>query len=96
MNRQKFAELTSGLGALVLGIGLGALLSSWLGGASVPMAAARLFAHAFGMWDVHRLEARSAIHHPRWVVALYVLCWVLLLGVALLPLWGRIAGVIPA
>ena len=29
MTRRKFAELTSGVGALVLGIGLGALVPQW-------------------------------------------------------------------
>ena len=31
MNRLKLAELTSGAGALVLGVGLGALFPQWFG-----------------------------------------------------------------
>ena len=58
MNRRKLAELTSGLGALVLGIGLGALGAPWIGRAAAPIAAVGLVAHAFGMWDGHRQDAR--------------------------------------
>ncbi len=32
MNRMKLAELTSGVGALVLGIGIGSLFPEWFGG----------------------------------------------------------------
>ena len=85
MNRRKLAELTSGLGALVLGIGLGALGAPWIGRAAAPIAAVGLVAHAFGMWDGHRQDARGHLDSPPWVRVLYWLCW-LLLAAALLPL----------
>ena len=59
MTRLKLAELTSGVGGLVLGIGLGALFSTWIAPAAGFVTLAGLLTHAFGMWDKHRLEART-------------------------------------
>ena len=92
MNRRKLAELTSSLGALVLGIGLGAMFAPWITGTGVTIAAVGVIAHAFGMWDGHRQDTRSHIHNPAWVVALYVLCWVLLAAVLLALLLNRRAA----
>jgi hypothetical protein len=78
MHRQKLAELTSGVGALVLGIGLGALLGRWLETAAAPMTAVGLFLHAFGMWDKHRLELAQGAERSTVVVVLYWFCWLLL------------------
>jgi hypothetical protein len=82
MNRLKLAELTSGVGALVLGVGLGALLPGWFGAAAGLITVTGLSLHAFGMWDKHRLETVGQAENPLWVVALYWVCW-LLLGVVL-------------
>jgi hypothetical protein len=89
MTRLKLAELTSGVGALVLGIGLGAWLSRWLAPAAALIVLAGVVAHSFGMWDKHRLEARaSAEATDVLVVTLYWVCWVLLAGVvAVLLVW---------
>jgi hypothetical protein len=81
MTRMKFAELTSGLGALVLGVGLGALFPHWFSPSAGLIVLAGAVAHAFGMWDKHRLEAQRADGTGRWVVALYWTCWLLLAGV---------------
>ena len=82
MNRTKLAELTSGAGALVLGVGLGALFPRWFGPAAAVITIVGLSLHAFGMWDKHRLEATtSQAENPLWVVALYWVCWLLLAGV---------------
>lgn len=80
MTRLKLAELTSGVGALVLGVGLGALLATWVGPAAGVVTLAGVFVHAFGMWDKHRLEADSA-SGGSFVVALYWVCWLLLAAV---------------
>ena len=89
MNRRKIADLTSGVGALVLGVGLGALFADWIASAAWLIAASGLLMHAFGMWDKHRLE--SADHaDARWIVAMYWLCWVLLAAVfVVLLFWTR-------
>ena len=90
MNRLKLAELTSGVGALVLGVGLGALFPHWFGSRDGLIAFAGLSLHAFGMWDKHRLEAGSEVGDPQWAVALYWVCWLLLAVVlALLLFWKR-------
>ena len=90
MSRMKLAELTSVVGALVLGVGLGALFPRSFASAAGLIAFAGLFLHAFGMWDKHRLEAVGHAQSPVWVVALYWVCWLLLAAVvALLFFWRR-------
>ncbi len=90
MNRMKSAELTSGIGALVLGIGLGALFPQWFGPAARFITLAGLTVHAFGMWDKHRAETADAAGVSGWIVLLYWTCWVLLAALlALLLLWRR-------
>ena len=88
MTRLRIAELTSGVGALVLGIGLGAWLSRWFTPAAGLIIVVGLTMHAFGMWEKHRLESVAHAESPRWVVALYWLCWFLLAVVfAALAFW---------
>lgn len=90
MNRLKLAELTSASGALVLGVGLGILASRWTGSLAVPITLVGVSMHAFGMWDKHRLDAQRGDLNPAWVVALYWVCWVLLLALlVLLPFRSR-------
>jgi MFS family permease len=90
MTRLKFAELTSTSGALVLGVGLGALLGGSIGPMAGPITGAGIAVHAFGMWDKHRLDAQGGVRSPTWIVALYWVCWLLLAAlVALLLLRSR-------
>ena len=90
MNRLKLAELTSGVGALVLGVGLGSLFPHWFGSTGGLIAFAGLSLHAFGMWDKHRSEAVGPAENPPWVLALYWVCWLFLaLVVAMLLFWNR-------
>jgi uncharacterized membrane protein YebE (DUF533 family) len=81
MTRLKLAELTSGIGALVLGIGLGAFLATWIAQVAGVIAFAGLLAHAFGMWNKHRLEAQASTDGGPFVTALYWVCWLMLAGV---------------
>jgi hypothetical protein len=71
MTRLKLAELTSGVGALVLGVGLGALVPCWFSPAAGLITLAGLILHGFGMWDTHRVEAVRDVENSAWVVALY-------------------------
>lgn len=81
MNRLKLAELTSGVGALVLGVGLGALFPRWFSPVAGLITIAGLSLHAFGMWDKHRLETAAEMENPWWMVIPYWVCWLLLAGV---------------
>ena len=81
MTRVKLAELTSGVGALVLGIGLGALFATWIGPTAGFVTLAGLAVHAFGMWDKHRIEKRTEADADRLVLTLYWVCWLMLGGV---------------
>ena len=60
MTRLKVAELTSGVGALVLGVGLGALFPQWFAPAAGVIALAGVVAHAFGMWGKAPVEGSGA------------------------------------
>ena len=84
MTRLKRAELTSGVGALVLGVGMGALVPHWFASTAGFIVLAGAVVHAFGMWDKHRLEAQTHAESGPWVVALYWICWVLLAAVVVL------------
>ena len=84
MTRLKLAELTSGIGALVLGVGLGALFSKWFAPAAGFIAFAGVAAHGFGMWDKHRLETQAHAESAPWIVALYWVCWLQLAVVGVL------------
>ena len=81
MTRVKLAELTSGVGALVLGTGLGALFATWIGPAAGFVTLAGLAVHAFGMWDKHQTEKRTEVDAGRLVRAVYSVCWLMLGGV---------------
>ena len=78
MTRLKVAELTSGVGALVLGLGLGSSFPHWLGPVAGLITVVGLCMHAFGMWDKHRIERHEHDRDPAWVLVLYWVCWVLL------------------
>ena len=89
MTRLKVAELTSGVGALVLGVGLGALFPQWFAPAAGVIALAGVITHAFGMWDKHRLEGKVSAPSEPWVNTLYWICWLLLAVVVAFVIVGR-------
>jgi len=80
-SRLRFAELSLGLRAGVLGAGIGVLLAPWLGGLALPILGVGLLLHAWGMRDKHALEAGAA--QPAWASALYWACWLILGALAL-------------
>ena len=80
MTRLKVAELTSGVGALVLGVGIGALVPQWFSRSAGLIVIAGATTHAFGMWDKHHLEAQAHVDTGPVVVGLYWVCWLLLAG----------------
>jgi hypothetical protein len=80
VTRLELAELTSGIGALVLGVGLGAFFADWFAGGAGLIVLAGGAAHAFGMWDRHRLERHAGSAGQGWAAGLYWTCWLLLAG----------------
>lgn len=82
--RRKFAELPSTTGALVLSVGLGAALSSYIGSIAVFLLVVGIVSHGWGMLQKHRLEARESHAPAWWETALYWVCWVALALLALL------------
>ena len=89
MTRLKIAELTSGLGALVLGVGLGTVFADWFAPAAGLIVLAGVVAHAFGMWDKHRLEREADAPSSPWIAVLYWVCWLLLAGAVMFLIVGR-------
>lgn len=78
--RIKKAEPLSGLGALVLGVGIGALLSGLLKAYAVPILLIGILTHAWGMFDKHMLQGISPQARPLWSEVLYWVCWLALLA----------------
>jgi len=75
--RVRLAELTSSVGAGVLGFGLGLLFGRSLPISGVPVLAVGLGLHVWGMFDKHRLES-GAVVETWWSKAAYWICWVFL------------------
>jgi len=82
IHRQRLAELTSGVGTGLLGLGFGALLARPLAGLTVPILFAGAAMHAWGMFDSRRIEFAGGVARPWWSALLYWLCWAALLGLA--------------
>lgn len=82
--RLKSAELLSSTGALALGIGLGAALSTYIGRAALPILVAGIGSHGWGMLQKHRLEANEDYTPAAWEAALYWVCWFALAALLLL------------
>lgn len=77
-SRLKLAELTSSIGAGVLGVGIGILIASLARGMAAPAIVLGLGLHLWGMLDKHRAERGAP--QPGWSVATYWLCWIALAG----------------
>ncbi len=88
--RLRVAELTSGVGAGIIGAGIGVLLAGYLAGLALPILAVGLLLHAWGMRDKHALEAGAA--HVWWSNTLYWICWLALAGLALYAIARSLNG----
>lgn len=82
-NRRKLAELTNTVGAGVLGVGVGAWLSTRIDQFLGVIIVVGLALHVWGMLDKHRLEKQEGALIPIWASTLYWICWLLLLGLVL-------------
>ena len=81
-SRARVAELMAGVGALVLGIGIGSYVPLFGRSAALVVIVLGAVLHSAGMVEVHRLEAGTRL--PRWTTVVYVLCWLLLAAGAVL------------
>jgi hypothetical protein len=82
--RLKAAELLSSIGALALGVGLGAALASYIGRAALPVLVVGIVSHGWGMLQKHRLESGDDYRPAWWEKALYWGCWAALAALLLL------------
>jgi len=82
-DRLRLAELTSGVGAIVLGIGLGVLAADYLGRFGLPLLLVGATVHAWGMFDKHRMERETGMPNVWWEPLAYWTCWGLLAALAL-------------
>src|SRR3712207_376790 len=85
-DRVRIAELTSGIGAVALGVGLGALLADRLAGLAVPVLLLGVATHAWAMLDKHRVEKGLGLGGAWWESAAHGSCW-LLLALMVLLVW---------
>ena len=92
-SRLKLAELTSSLGAGVLGAGIGVLFADWLDGLGLPILAVGLLLHSWGMRDKHALEAGR--EQPVWAAMLYWACWLILGALAFYAIARVALGIRP-
>jgi hypothetical protein len=80
-SRHRVAELTSSIGAGVIGAGLGVLLNRYLRDTVAIILIVGLIMHAWGMMDMRRLEkAAEGDSRPAWSKFLYWICWIALGG----------------
>jgi hypothetical protein len=85
----KRAEMTSSVGAGVLGGGFALLLPTLARSYAIPILVVGLVMHAWGMWDKHRLETLSAAPRLWWAESFYWGCWILLVLVLSVLLVAR-------
>ena len=88
--QRKQSDLATSSGAGLLGAGLGALAAAWLRPVAVALVLLGAALHGWGMLARHRLERRGGLALPRWSLALYWLCWLVLLGLGLYLLWRQV------
>jgi hypothetical protein len=90
--RLRLAELTSGVGAAVLGVGLGVLAADHFGSFGLPLLLAGAAAHGWGMFAKHRL-VRGTTPEAWWEPLAYWTCWALLAALAV-AVAARTSGVV--
>lgn len=82
VSRRKRADVTSGVGAGVLGGGIALLLAQYLTPYAIPLLLVGALLHGWGMFDRHRQDRQAGTDTLRWAEALYWVCWVALFALA--------------
>jgi hypothetical protein len=78
-NRLRWAELTSGIGAITLGVGLGSLFEEYVGAYAIPILVIGVLTHGWGMIDKRRLDSMRDANSVWWSELLYWICWAALI-----------------
>jgi hypothetical protein len=79
-NRRRLAELTSAVGAGILGLAIGAIFADFFEGLGLALLVVGVLLHGWGMTDKHRLEA--GVPTVLWSTAVYWFCWIFLAAIA--------------
>ena len=87
----KGAELASGLGAIVLGVGLALVSPQWLRAYGMPLLVGGVLVHGAGMTLKYRLQGREG-PPVWWERILFRLCWACLVGLGVWVVEAAIAG----
>jgi hypothetical protein len=82
-SRLKIAELTSSMGAGILGGAIALFLSEFLKSYTIPIFSIGLFMHVWGMYDKHKIESGLSSTRVWWVETLYYVCWAVLIGLVI-------------
>ena len=80
MQYQQLYQSASSLGAGILGLGLGILVSRWLGAWTPFLIAAGLFIHGWGMYKLHYSGNSTWANLPGWLKISVGVCWLVLAG----------------
>jgi len=87
----KGAELASGLGAIVLGVGVALVSPQWLRAYGMPLLVGGVLVHGAGMTLKYRLQGREG-PPVWWERILFWLCWACLIGLGVWVVEAAIAG----
>lgn len=79
LTKAKLEELASTVGAGILGLGLGALLSNYFQRYAFGIILIGLIMHGWGMYMTHH-QNKKAIS---WMNILYWFCWIIIIGLAI-------------
>ena len=79
----KRAELTSSIGAGILGGGLALLLYQLIQPYAIPILALGLLTHSWGMYHKHHLQSDSETTRIWWSERAYWACWIGLAGLVI-------------
>jgi hypothetical protein len=90
LTRRKQVDLLATTGALVAGLGAGAIAARALAPLAVMLLIVGGIAHAIGMTGRHRID-RAMGPLPGWFRALYWLCWFVIAAVAVVLLSDPVA-----
>src|ERR1051325_6334296 len=89
------ADVTSGIGAGVLGVGLGVLIGDELRPIAAILLLIGALLHGWAVWRKHHLQRTHPTDLPHWSVVLYWICWLAFPALAALEV-ARSTGAVPA